>query len=1744
MLSIYEVHGIIYKIRKNTCKTGGAIMQRCKKILAVALALLLIVGCLPTIALASERSDETAIYTQTFGGDQLPTGWNAQVHGDTLKPWSVSNGKLVAQWTTDENGIPANSYCCYSTEQTMLWSGYAAQADITLYKQDNGSFPSVALCTYILPETGKRFEVRIGVASETSFNVGLYTRSAASGFSVEMEKYTPSGKISGYDEKNGKVSFHLKVDMSGGEINVYIDGAKVWERGYSLASEKILTGGGVGFFAMRTGKNAGKVRLEMDNLTVTLPKEDSGLESVDVDFYNPTNWDISADANPVIRDDTITMIIDGTVKPNAAAAFVLPEAEHWSNYRFSADITVPKTASGKYAQAGIRANGMATSAEAQAKSCYEFRVIPKEDGFGVTLYKLYTNNAGKRVPQLMIEDTYLPLSGNPYGNESICYNGAIQMLDGVITCYVNNELVLTYDTAKEDSSWGMAFGKGSIGLFIARADKKDSDTKAVYANLKLEKAASTPGGEEGDNRNPAITNSDGMLAVYTDTFDDYKKGSLGTWNGGEANWQIKNGTLMISDDRTSVSTYLLSDKKLHAFGGVQGDVMLTSRLNGSDLYAGLVAAYDGENYYYLRLADMKSGSSQFQLYRMEDGKATKLQSVMLDSDLQRNVWYRLKLTMTDSVIRGYLDGKLYIEHDTKDDAAVYTFGSAGFRSIKGSAAYDNFSILLPRETPVIREEFDGVANLKDTFWTDKTDDWSVVDGKLLQNEDEQMGTFMQLYDNGQKLASGGAGMDVMFTSKNSGDLYAGPVVGYNGSKNYYHLQLADRKDGVDLLQLYRTDDGKANLLESVSLPFAIQRNVWYHVELYLHDGVFYGYLDGALYLTYTPTEGIRYPAGLVGIQVSQGSAAIDHFTAYGPAEGIKQEITYNNTVVKDPVVFQDGFEEETVGKNPDYWLQDNENKTWFVYNQKGSRVYGVNNSKTVSHTWLHVFETNVDYSAKLYVPTGGVTEVSKAGITLRHTGIYTEAWVQIGYDFALGKWYARDLKGADFEAVMHYAHETSKFPLDQWNTVRAYAVGNQLQFYFNGELVLQTDVEQVTTGRVGLFTEKTELYADDIQLKLLSGQGRVEKAVLENYVIDRHKFTEGASIFEYSENFWIMNYNSELFISEDHGSTFRKATEAEKKTYAFFAQSTRTQYIRLHNGYILKVDNFTGGKAYLSKDNGATYQQVGAMWDMKDFPYCKYDRFGGMNDMIKEVQLADGSYRVFYCGDVRSYGGPDAVGSIDWHWEEVYYTDDFGYTWHRSEIDTRAISALPHICESRIIACSDGTLRMYCTWNKTNSGKSSDSLRYFISYDNGVTWEGEYAIPQIANPCSSLAVDRDTDGTHYMICVYAEKYRTRLALFRTADGKNWEYLMDCWRWEDAPGDRFNKINQVVDPSITVTEDYIMVTSGWSEKESTGHNEQRQHVLKIAKSELKPYEQWPNFEDYTDPKDIIYIEAVDIPKEHLVGEKLNIEDAYLLVHHLDGTTSKVPMSDSGVVIEEVIENYNLWTNEMPAPDMSKLGKKMLRIRYKLFGCNAHIEVVTEHIHKLDFVEATSSTCTKEGNSAYWNCAGCGKAFADAEALTEIKKNSCNLPILPHDFTKYESDGNATCTADGTKTAKCTYCDAADTVTDKDSAGHSLVEKKEIPATKESAGVKAHWLCQRCNKYYADAEGRAETTVEELTIPQLNDTPQTDDAPQTDDIPQVDDMPQGNDHKTILVIVAGIIAVAVVVTALVITKKRFF
>ena len=109
---------------------------------------------------------------------------------------------------------------------------------------------------------------------------------------------------------------------------------------------------------------------------------------------------------------------------------------------------------------------------------------------------------------------------------------------------------------------------------------------------------------------------------------------------------------------------------------------------------------------------------------------------------------------------------------------------------------------------------------------------------------------------------------------------------------------------------------------------------------------------------------------------------------------------------------------------------------------------------------------------------------------------------------------------------------------------------------------------------------------------------------------------------------------------------------------------------------------------------------------------------------------------------------------------------------------------------------------------------------------------------------------------------------------------------------------------------------------------------------------------------------------------------------------------------------------------------------------------------------EYVANGDATCTADGTKTA-TCSACGETDTVADTGSALGHDwadaTCDCPMtckicgategsaLTHTFGEYTSNGDATCTEDGTKTAICVLCGAKDTVTDEGSAlGHSFGE----------------------------------------------------------------------------------------------------
>jgi pectate lyase len=171
-----------------------------------------------------------------------------------------------------------------------------------------------------------------------------------------------------------------------------------------------------------------------------------------------------------------------------------------------------------------------------------------------------------------------------------------------------------------------------------------------------------------------------QTVLFTDNFED----------GAADGWTTYQGTWSVVVDGTYVyrQSGLSSKYRAAAGSAAWADYVVEARVkptgwNGSDRFASLVARFqDANNMYALALRS----SNQVALIKIASGANTSLAQTAYSVAL--NTWYTLKLEVTGSTLRGYVNGILQVAANDSTFAA----GRIGARTEYASANFDDFVV--------------------------------------------------------------------------------------------------------------------------------------------------------------------------------------------------------------------------------------------------------------------------------------------------------------------------------------------------------------------------------------------------------------------------------------------------------------------------------------------------------------------------------------------------------------------------------------------------------------------------------------------------------------------------------------------------------------------------------------------------------------------------------------------------------------------------------------------------------------------------------------------------------------------------------------------------------------------------------------------------------------------------------------------------------------------------------------------
>ncbi len=398
--------------------------------------------------------------------------------------------------------------------------------------------------------------------------------------------------------------------------------------------------------------------------------------------------------------------------------------------------------------------------------------------------------------------------------------------------------------------------------------------------------------------------------------------------------------------------------------------------------------------------------------------------------------------------------------------------------------------------------------------------------------------------------------------------------------------------------------------------------------------------------------------------------------------------------------------------------------------------------------------------------------------------------VRAGYNFETNKWFVKQWSN-DYTYI--YENETTysgaALTTDVWHDFELTLVENHLVLKMDGVTVIETeDIAMPFWGFTGFGIDGGTVMIDNLEYE---GRGKVTAGIKTMEITNSVGISE---IFKTSTGRVVaMNNAADMIYTDDKGETW---SEPVKNTYGVMTGATLLQDGRL---FRLVGRNSNDYIAYVSSDDGATWTQTGKLSDCRT-----------------------AARRVFRNGTLTQLSSGRIIISCDETFTEynsitgIYYTDDFGKTWHETEY-ARGVDAAGglstkrtgyNIQEGMFAELPDGRVRYF---GRTGLG----FVFYMDSADGGKTF-GELKPMQLMNSLTSFSVVRDDEdaNTYYAITSYdanTYSYRTihsprnRLSLFVSHDGmETWEYAMTLNEAREIPNwDSCNHVLKVFDGTIYV-----------------------------------------------------------------------------------------------------------------------------------------------------------------------------------------------------------------------------------------------------------------------------------------------------------------------------------------------------
>lgn len=498
--------------------------------------------------------------------------------------------------------------------------------------------------------------------------------------------------------------------------------------------------------------------------------------------------------------------------------------------------------------------------------------------------------------------------------------------------------------------------------------------------------------------------------------------------------------------------------------------------------------------------------------------------------------------------------------------------------------------------------------------------------------------------------------------------------------------------------------------------------------------------------------------------------------------------------------------------------------------------------------WFHHLDQDGVLRARLRLPE--TDRSGSVGLVFRMNS--DESMVRVRYLLETKRWVLEERVGPDV-SWREISSARRALPALQWHDVEVSFRGPAATLTVDGRKIIDSAaVSKLGPGRTGMLASGVTADFDDLDFRSSSQQGSLINGVEESVIGDGDEtYREGASMIIDQPGDVVMLWEHEQYRSQDDGLHFTR----ESNSYPY--NGGKHNVLRLSGGKVLAMvteydiddpewDSPLRYRATIRDGDNGDWHSGGLTWEaFREGPIENKSETITMNQKLS--QAGDGT--VFFVVSTRTKLASGAIG----HGTEVYLSKDDGETWRRAADDS-ALAKLSEFSEAKIIEAEGGYM-LYAPYVDGGELMASFSA-------DGEHWGEPENVPGLRNSRSSMGLFTDRSGptpVHYLTWVFVDVNdhsttflpRGRLALARSKDGINWDYLGDVDRWISPLMANNRPISQFVDPMVFATDDHVLVASGRSASEFdpiTGepiasHGFQELVTYRFDKNQL-PVHPWP------------------------------------------------------------------------------------------------------------------------------------------------------------------------------------------------------------------------------------------------------------------------------------------------------------